>query len=80
MDIIQVRVHVYQPLFSWFPRKKNKLRWYPQQHAVLFLVLENPRGTLPQGLPGPPRSLSGLRLQSFQLLGEKRCRDGLLIC
>ena len=29
-----------------------------------------PRGTLPQGRPGP-RSLSGLRPQSFQLLGEK---------
>ena len=31
----------------------------------------NPRGTLPQGRPGPPRSLSGLRHQSFQLLGKK---------
>ena len=30
----------------------------------------NPRGTLPQGRPGPPRSLSGLRLQSCQLLGN----------
>ena len=30
------------------------------------------RGTLPQGRPGPPRSLSGLRPQSFQLLGEKK--------
>ena len=31
----------------------------------------NPRGTVPQGRPGPPRSLSGLRPQGFQLLGEK---------
>ena len=33
----------------------------------------NPRGTLPQGRPGPPRTLSGLRPQSFQLLGKKGC-------
>ena len=32
----------------------------------------NPRGTLPQGRPGPPRTLSGLRPQSFQLLGKKK--------
>ena len=34
----------------------------------------NPGGTLvePQGRPGPPQSLSGLRPQSFQLLGIKR--------
>ena len=31
----------------------------------------NPRGTLPQRRPGPPQSLSGLRPQSFQLLGKK---------
>ena len=31
----------------------------------------NPRGTSPQGRPGPPRTLSGLRPQSFQLLGKK---------
>ena len=31
----------------------------------------NPRGTFPPGRPGPPRSLSGLRPQSFQLLGKK---------
>ena len=31
----------------------------------------NSRGTLPQGRPGPPRSLSGMRPQSFQLLGKK---------
>ena len=31
----------------------------------------NPRGTLPQGRPGPPRSLSGLRPQGFQLWGKK---------
>ena len=34
----------------------------------------NPRGTLPQGRPGPPRSLSGLRPQSFQLLGKNEKR------
>ena len=32
----------------------------------------NPRGTLAQGRPGPPRSLSGLRPQSFQLLGKNK--------
>ena len=32
----------------------------------------NPRGTLAQGRPGPPRSLSGLRPQSCQLLGKNR--------
>ena len=32
----------------------------------------NPGGTLAQGRPEPPRSLSGLRPQSFQLLGKKR--------
>ena len=36
--------------------------WYPW----------NPRGTLPQSRPEPPRSLSGLRPQSFQLLGKNR--------
>ena len=30
----------------------------------------NPGGTLPHPRPGPPRSLSGLRPQSFQLLGK----------
>ena len=30
----------------------------------------DPRGTLPQGRPGPPRSLSGLRPQSFQSFGK----------
>ena len=34
----------------------------------------NPCGTLPQGRPGPPRSLSGLRPQSFQLLRRKKRR------
>ena len=33
----------------------------------------NRRGTLPQSRPEPPRSLSGLRPQSFQLLGNKDC-------
>ena len=32
----------------------------------------NPRGTSPQARPGPPRSLSGLRPRSFQLLGKKK--------
>ena len=34
----------------------------------------NPRGTSPQARPGPPQSLSGLRPQSFQLLGKKLVR------
>ena len=37
----------------------------------------NPRGTFPQGRPGPPRSLSGLRPQSCQLLGGKKNRRHL---
>ena len=40
--------------------------------ATLVEPWWNSRGTLPQGRPGPPRSLSGLRPQSFQLLGEKK--------
>ena len=32
----------------------------------------NPGGTLPQGRPGPPRTLSGLRPHSFQLLGNNK--------
>ena len=32
----------------------------------------NPRETLSRGRPGPPRSLSGLRPQSFQLLAKKQ--------
>ena len=36
----------------------------------------NPRGTLPQGRSGPPRSLSGLRPQSFQLLGNNWAKLG----
>ena len=36
----------------------------------------NPRGTLPQGRPGPPRSLSGLRPHSFQLLGKNMRSEG----
>ena len=40
----------------------------------------NFRGTFPQGRPGPPRSLSGLRPQSFQLLGKnKNKKTGTLI-
>ena len=74
-------------------KKKQKIRRYPQQHAMLFVVLApprslrriswnprgtlvepwwNPRVTLPQGRPGPPRCLSGLRPRSFQLLGRKK--------
>ena len=36
----------------------------------------NPGGT--QGRPGPPRSLSGLRPQSFQLLGKSTQKEALL--
>ena len=32
----------------------------------------NPGGTLPQGRPGPPRSLSGLRPQSFRCWGKRK--------
>ena len=39
----------------------------------------NLRGTLPQGRPGPPRSLSGLRPQSFQLLGGKKHGLAILV-
>ena len=48
--------------------KKHISSGDPQQHAVLFLVLATP---LPQGHPGPSRSISGLRPQSFQLLGKR---------
>ena len=62
------------------PSCRNKLRWYPQQHAVLFLVLAppsprrtlvepwwNPRKTLPQGRLAP-----GLRPQTkLSAVGEK---------
>ena len=84
---------------KWKHGLKSAVPWlYPQQHAVLFVVLAprrsprrtswnprgtlverwwnpggtlveplwNPRGTLPQGRPVPPRSLSGLRPQSFR--------------
>ena len=44
----------------------------------------NPGGTLAQGRPEPPRSLSGLRPQSFQLLGgkkeEEKKHGGLGVC
>ena len=68
--------------FLWvFP---NKLRRYPQQQRFLVLAAPrsprrtswNPRGTLPQGRPGSPRSLSGLRPQNFQLLGKKELLQG----
>ena len=42
--------------------------WNPG--GTLVELWWNRRGTLPQGRPGPPRSLSGLRPQSFQLLGK----------
>ena len=48
--------NLVEPL--WNPSGTLELSW-------------SPRGTLPQGRPGPPRSLSGLRPQSFQLLGKK---------
>ena len=44
----------------------------PQPSQNLAEPWWNPRGTLPQGRPRPPRSLSKLRPQSFQLLGKKR--------
>ena len=45
-----------------------------EPRGTLAEPLWNPGGTLPQGRPGPPWSLSGLRPQSFQLLGEKTYR------
>ena len=44
-------------------------RWNPG--GTLVEPWWNLGGTLPQGRPEPPRSLSGLRPQSFQLLGKK---------
>ena len=43
----------------------------PQASQNLVERWWNPRGTLPQGRPGAPWSLFGLRPQSFQLLGKK---------
>ena len=43
-----------------------------KSHETLVEPWWNPRGTLPQGRPRPPRSLSGLRPQSVQLLGKKK--------
>ena len=45
----------------------NPPRTTPQPSQNLVF---HPRATLPQGRPGPPRSQSGLRPQSFQLLGK----------
>ena len=55
------------------PRSPRRTSWNPRGTLGGSLVEPwwNPRGTLPQGRPRPPRSLSGLRPQSFQLLGEK---------
>ena len=59
--------------------KKNNSGDIPKQHAVLFLVEPwNPCGTLPRR-PGPPRSLFGLRPQSFQLLGKKDQIFGVVV-
>ena len=44
----------------------------PQTTPNLVERSWNPRGTFNQGRPGPPRTLSGLRPQSFQLLGKKQ--------
>ena len=41
-------------------------------------TLVEPSWNLTSGPPRPPRSLSGLRPQSFQLLGEKKTRMGVL--
>ena len=45
--------------------------WNPGGTLTLVEASWKPRGTLPPGRPGRPRSLSGLRPQSFQLLGNK---------
>ena len=50
------------------PRKPRRTWWNPG--GTLVEPSWRPRGTLPQGRPEPPRSLSGLRPQSFQLLGD----------
>ena len=55
---------------SWNPARTLAVE--PSCNLTLQNLVEpwwNPRGTLPQGRPGPPRSLFGLRSQSFQLLG-----------
>ena len=49
-------------------RTHRRTSWNPR--GTLVEPWSNPGGTLPQGRPGP-RSLSGLRPQSFQLLGRK---------
>ena len=56
---------------------RNRTSNHPNHPAFLRNLVEpwwNSRGTLPQGRLGPPRSLSGLRPQSFQLLGKNRNR------
>ena len=54
------------------PRSPRRTPWNPR--GTLVEPSWNPRGTLPQGRPGSPRSLCGLRPQSFQLLGKnKKC-------
>ena len=50
------------------PRSPCRTSW--NTGGTLVEPWWNPGGTLPQGRPGPPRSLSG-RPQSFQLLGKK---------
>ena len=52
-----------------FSARTTPQQWNPG--GTLVEPWWNPRGTLPQNRPGPPRSLSGLRPQSFQLLGKK---------
>ena len=46
------------------PRSPRRNSWNPR--GTLVEPWWNSRGTLPQGRPGPPRSLSGLRPQSLQ--------------
>ena len=60
-------------LYGTLPRRTW---WNAGGTGTLVEPWWNPRGTLPQGHPGPPRSLSGLRPQSFQLLGNNNSPVG----
>ena len=62
----------------------NSMRCPREHRGTLRTLVEpgwNPRGTSPQGRPVPPRSLSGLRPQSFQLVGKKHLNTRMVsIC
>ena len=66
---------------SWNPRGTLvELSWNPgapwwNPGGTLVEPWWNPCRTLPQVRPGPPRNLSGLRPQSFQLLGKKNQKN-----